>query len=126
MPFGCLLGDFLRHFRSLWGFAGWHSPSSENLYFQVLFQVWNQGVFFIGFSMIFYDLGAIWGSLLVPFGLPFRVVFMLCSGFASGLVLGAFWNAFWSLLEAFLKPVGSLGATFGRLLANFGSLGGGF
>ena len=59
-------------------FSGFGGPGSALV--RPLFQVWNQGVFFIGFSMIFCDLGAIWGSLLVPFGLPFRVVFRLCSG----------------------------------------------
>ncbi len=54
-----------------------------------LFQVWNQGVFFIGFSMIFCDLGAIWGFLLVPFG------FLSCCFYVVFVVSGTFWNAFW-------------------------------
>ena len=108
VPFGRLLATFYRFVGFCWMaltlkrkpiFSGFGGPGSALV--RPLFQVWNQGVFFIGFSMIFCDLGAILGSLLVPFGLPFRVVFMLCSGFASGLVLGAFWNAFWSLLISF-------------------------
>jgi len=35
VPFGSLVGDFSRLFGGLWGFAGCHSLSSENLYFQV-------------------------------------------------------------------------------------------
>ena len=36
VPFGSLSGDFLSLFGGLWGFAGCHSLSSENLYFQLL------------------------------------------------------------------------------------------
>ena len=36
VPFGTTLGDFFWHFWRLWSFAGLHSLSSQNLYFQVL------------------------------------------------------------------------------------------
>ena len=39
---------------------------------------------------------------------------------------GTFRGAFWELFGVFLKKLGSLGAFFGRLLANFRSLGGSF
>ena len=98
-------------------FSGFGGPGSALV--RPLFQVWNQGVFFIVFSLIFCDLGPIWGSLLVPFGLPFRVVFRSCSGFALGLVLAAFWllfGRFWvPLLGTFLVLWDHLWETFGKL-----------
>ena len=54
-------------------FSGFGGPGSALV--RPLFQVWNQGVFFIGFSLIFCDLGAIWGSLLVPLGFLFGLFF---------------------------------------------------
>ena len=40
----------------------------------------DSGYVFYQFFVIFYDLGAIWGSLLAPFGLSFRVGFAWSSG----------------------------------------------
>ena len=108
MPFGCLLGDFSRHFRGLWGFAGCHSLSSENLYFQVLefpdrhlcvhfSRSGFQGVFFNVLLYGFCDLGSPLGSLLAPFGplffgelaIQFRIGEKVASGVAKESFLGA-------------------------------------
>ena len=109
MPFGCLLGDFSRHFRGLWAFAGWHSLSSESPIFsgfggprsallRPLFQVRILGCVFIVFYADFCDFGSSLGSLLAPFGPPFlgelairfRIGEKVASGVAKESLLGAF------------------------------------
>ena len=102
-------------------FSGFGGPGSALA--RPLFQVWNQGVFFISFFLISFDLGAIWASLLVSFGLPFRVVFRSCSGFALGLVLGAFGMLFGRFWEPFVSFVGALGPPLGDFWRTLAALG---
>jgi len=70
VPFGSLLGDFLRHVRGLWGFAGCHSLSSENLDFHVLevpgrhlFERFSRSGFQDVFLSLFMWFSVIWGAL---------------------------------------------------------------
>ena len=99
MPFGCLLGDFGAHFRGLWGFAGWHSLSSENHYFHVLevpgrhffVQFSRSGSrvcflsFFMWFSVIWEPFGLPFGSLWASFSCGICVVFRIGGKVASGV-----------------------------------------
>jgi hypothetical protein len=87
VPFGRLLVTFWRFVGFCWialtltpkpTFSGFGGPESALM--RSLFQVWIQGVFFIGFNVVFCDLGVIWAPFWLPLGLLFRVVFRLCSG----------------------------------------------
>ena len=91
---GCHLGAFWETFGHILEVCGILLGGTHSQAKTTIFMFWrsrvatssstfpglDSGCIFYRFFVIFYDLGAIWGSLLAPFGLSFRVVFSWSSG----------------------------------------------
>ena len=114
---GRLLYDFSSLVRWLWGFAGCHSLSRENLYFHVLevpgghlfehcFRCGFQCVFWPGFIRF----ALILGGTLTPFGLPWAAHLLpqghLCQDRCKGRLQGPKRVTFRSILSAIWEDFG--------------------
>ena len=91
---GCHLGAFWQTFGHVLEVCGVLLGGTHSEAKTTIFMFWRSRVgtssstfpgldslcVFYQFSLIFCDLGAIWASLLAPFGLSFRVGFAWCSG----------------------------------------------